>query len=147
MTETTDPVAIKKVVASSLSMFEKELCELIDELGPALMEEAQALAALAPDQAKRTACLHLRIDLQADWSKVTPRLRATLAQRVALSQPAETARYTDQALANLHILSDDELTVQLAMRELIDRVTSACGEETFALERRLAHSGRSAPRQ
>ena len=139
MTETTDPVAIKKVVASSLSMFEKELCELIDELGPALMEEAQALAALAPDQAKRTACLHLRIDLQADWSKVTPRLRATLAQRVALSQPAETARYTDQALANLHILSDDELTVQLAMRELIDRVTSACGEETFALERRLAH--------
>jgi uncharacterized membrane protein len=70
---------------------------------------------------------------------VLPKLRQALASRVEAAKPSDVPRYEQQAVANLHIMSDDELTVQLALREMIDRVTAACGEETFALERRLAH--------
>ena len=139
MTETTDPAAVKKVVGNARALLETELCALIDEIGPALVEETQARAVAARDEAKRAACLNLRIDLQNDWAKVTPQLKLALARRLDVAKPEEAARFSAPASASLHILSDEELTVQLAMRELIDRVTAACGEETYALERRLAH--------
>lgn len=134
-----DPAALSKLVDRCRELLANELCDLIDEMGPALVQDVQAMAASSRDEAKRTACLHLRIDLQADWRKVAPQLRDALARRVAAGKAGERAGYESHGAADLKILSDEDLTLQLAVRGMVDRVSHTCSEETQALERRIAH--------
>lgn len=135
----TDLTALRKLVDDCRERLDNDLCEMIEELGPTLIEEARALANASVDEAKSNACKRLHIDLQGNWIKLTPMLRAALARRAEPVKPAENPRQDDQILANLHVLSNDEVVVQIAMREVVDRIKVACSEETYALERRITH--------
>jgi hypothetical protein len=136
----TDPnqATLRELVGECRELLETELCDLIEELGPTLVEEARALANASADLAKRDACLRLQTALQSDWIKLPPAFRNALARRGEPATPDDRRRQEAEEAANLRILSDDEMAVQLAMRQTIDRVNLACTEETNALERRIS---------
>lgn len=134
----TNQATLRKLVDECRELLENELCDLIEELGPTLVEETRALANASQDIARRNACLRLQTALQSDWIKLTPVFRDALARRGEPVKPDERHRQDAQDLASLRILSDDEMAVQLAMREIVDRVDAACSEETNALERRIS---------
>jgi hypothetical protein len=137
MTDTTNLDTLRKLVGNCRERLESDLCELIEELGPTLGDEARELANASRDEAKRRDCLSLRNDIQGNWIKLTPVFRDLLARRADTTKPAEGLRPDTKSQANLHILSDDESALQVAMREIVDRISAACSEETYALERRI----------
>lgn len=134
----TNQAKLRELVGECRELLETELCDLIEELGPALVEEARALANASPDLAKRDACLRLQTALQNSWTRLTPAFRDALARRGEPATPDDRRRQEAQEAASLRILSDDEMAVQLAMRQTVDRVNAACTEETNALERRIS---------
>jgi hypothetical protein len=134
----TNMATLRELVGECRKLLENDLCDLIEELGPTLAEETRTLANTSRDQAKRKVCLQLRVDLQSDWSKLTPVFRDALARRAEPVKPSERPRQDDQDLANLQILGNDELAVQMIMREVVDRVDAACSEESYALDRRIS---------
>ena len=137
-----NPPALPKLLDDCRKRLDADLGELFDELGPTLVEDARTLANATEDDSRRRAYLMLRIDLQSDWTKLTAAFRTALAQRVIAAapgrSPTESLRAAESSLASLHILSDDETTVQIAMREVLSRIGDACADETNALERRIA---------
>jgi hypothetical protein len=134
----TNLTTLRELVGECRELLENDLCDLIEELGPTLVDETRTLANDSRDQAKRKTCLQLRVDLQSDWSKLTPVFRDALARRAEPVKPNEIPRQDDQDLANLQILGNDELAVQMVMHEVVDRVDAACSEETNALDRRIS---------
>jgi hypothetical protein len=130
--------ALREIVGECRKLLENDLCDLVEELGPTLVEETRTLASTSRDQAGRKACLQLRVDLQSDWIKLTPVFRDALARRDGPVKPSERPRQNDEDLASLQILGNDELAVQMAMREVVDHVDAACSEETNALDRRIS---------
>lgn len=137
MTE-TNLTALRELVQKCRDLSEHELCDLIEELGPTLIGEARELGSTSRLKIKRDAYLHLYGGLQDHWSKLPPLFRDTLTQRVVPLTPGERPQQEMQELAHLEILSDAELAVQVAVRDVVDRVKTACIEETSALERRLS---------
>jgi hypothetical protein len=133
-----NPAKLQELVGECRKLLENDLCDLIEELGPTLIDETRALANASRDQAKRKTCLQLHTGLQNDWGKLTPVFREALARRARPAKPGEMLRQDVQDLANLQILGNDELTAQMAMREVVDRVDAACSEETNALDRRIS---------
>lgn len=135
MTEDTT-AAIRGVVGKCRAQLDEELCDLVEELGPKLAATARDQAALTKEAATRVASLNLSFSIQDRWKLLLPPLQAALAQRAeAAAKPGHDHREPDTLL----ILSDGETTVQLAVREALDRVTAACREESGDLERRIAH--------
>ena len=125
------------LVGECRALLENELCELIEELGTALLDETRVLASATKDRAKRNDYLHLHANVQKDWLKLAPVFRSVFAKRSVSTKPAERHYEEDQSIANLQILGDDELAGQLAMRQIVDRVSTACHEETSGMERRV----------
>ena len=134
-----DLTKLRALVAECRKTLETEVCELTEELGPALIGEARALVSTSPDQAKRKDALLLHEELQGKWAKVTPMFRDALARRAGSAKSTDRPRPDDQNLAGLQILGDDELAAQIAMRAVVERVSSACNEETSALDRRITY--------
>lgn len=136
MTE-KDAATLGKLVASCRAQMENDLCELFEEMGPALVQDATARGSAARDHAQRIAASNLKLALPAHWEKVTPVLKAALAARVSKPKPAGPADSVD--LDSLTLLSDAEESIQLAVHEVIDRLTTACRDETNPLERRVSY--------
>ncbi len=134
----TNPAALRELVDECRQTLENDLCDLISELGPTLVNEARALAQASQDQARRNTCVQLQTDLRNDWIKLTPIFREALRRRAGPAKPGETLRRDSTDLANLQILSDAELSAQIAMIEVVERVDAACSEETNALDRRIS---------
>lgn len=129
---------LRELVDECREVLENDLCDLIEELGPTLADETRALANASQDKARRNTCLRLQTALQSDWTRLTPAFRDALARRGEPAKPEDRYRQDAEDLANLRILSDDEMAVQLAMNEIVERVSVACSEETHALERRIS---------
>ena len=72
--------ALHELVGTCRQRLEDDLCELMEELGPALIEEAAALAATSDDEARRSSYLDLRRSLGDRWQALTPALRQALAR-------------------------------------------------------------------
>lgn len=134
----TNPDELRKLVGECRKLLETDLCDLIEELGPTLADEARTLAASTRDYAKRGISLQLYSDIQNNWTKLTPEFRDALARRAGPAKPGETLRRDTTDAANLQILSDAELVAQIAMVEVVERVDAACSEETNALDRRIS---------
>ncbi|MDA8254766.1 MAG: DUF1631 family protein [Betaproteobacteria bacterium] len=134
----TNQATLRELVGECRELLETELCDLIEELGPTLIEEARALANASADLDKRNACLRLQTALLNSWIRLTPAFRDALTRRGEPATPDDRRRQEAQEAASLRILSDDEMAVQLAMRQTVDRVNVACTEETNALERRIS---------
>ena len=134
----TNPAALRELVGECRKILENDLCDLIEELGPTLADEARALAHASQDPARRNTCLQLRTDLQNDWIKLAPIFRGALARRAEPVKPGESLRQDARDPASLQILGDDELAAQIAMVEVVEHVDAVCSEETYALDRRIS---------
>jgi hypothetical protein len=66
---------------------------------------------------------------------VAPALKAALA---AATKPARPGLESEE-IANLQLLSDAEESIQIASNEALDRLTTACRDETNPLERRVSY--------
>lgn len=136
MTE-KDAATLGKLVASCRAQMESDLCELIEELGPALVQEAAARGNTGRDANRRIAASTLKLALPTHWDKVAPALKAALADRKSQAPKAGPADSVD--LDALKLLSDAEESIQLAVHDVIDRVVTACRDETNPLERRISY--------
>ncbi|MBN8474556.1 DUF1631 family protein [Sulfuritalea sp.] len=127
---------LRTLVDRCRDQVEGDLCELVAELGPALIEGARVLVASSRDDARRHACINLQFELRNHWAKAAPALKEALARR---RKPAPRAGQNYGDVENLQIVTDDETSMQLAMRGVVDRVNSACSEESSSLERRVSY--------
>ncbi|MCK9985146.1 MAG: hypothetical protein AzoDbin1_01618 [Azoarcus sp.] len=123
-----------ELVAGCRTQMENDLCELFEELGPVLTQVAITRINTSRDRAESRAAASLKLALPTQWGRVASSLRANLAAR-AVHATKSGYGLTDQE--NLRLLSAAEESVQLAMREVLDRVTLACRDETKPLERRI----------
>lgn len=135
MTEKTAET-LRSLVEGCRNQLDRELCELVEELAPALAQEARELSSSSRDDAKRLAAVTLQFEILDHWAKVTPALKDALALR---HTQATKSGPEFQRSENLHILSDSDTFRQIAEREIVDRVVTACKEETNALERRISY--------
>jgi hypothetical protein len=139
MTE-KDAATLAKLIAGCREQMESDLCELFEELGPALSQEAGERASASKDLAQRIAAGTLKPALHQHWGNVTPALTASLAERARhAAKPADGYGDGYGDARALKIATDAELALQLAAREVLERLTTACREETNALERRITY--------
>jgi hypothetical protein len=135
MTE-KDASTLAKLIAASRRQMESDLCELFEELGPALIQDAGERDNAGQDPGNRIAAASLKLALQKHWGEVTPALRTSLAGRAV--QTAKPGYGNGDARA-LKIVNDAEMALELAAREVLERLATACREETNALQRRISY--------
>ncbi|BAL27314.1 hypothetical protein AZKH_p0431 (plasmid) [Azoarcus sp. KH32C] len=121
-------------MAGCRAQMENDLCELFEELEPLLMQAVIECNNNSRDRARSIAAAVLRQALPSNWNKVASSLKVNLAARAVHGKKSD---YESTDLVNLRLLSQAEESVQLAMREVLDRVTLACRDETKPLERRI----------
>lgn len=131
-----NPADIRKLVGDCRERLVSELCDLVEELGPKLTEDALALARDAREPARRSAALAVQYAVKDHWPNLPPLLRDALKRSAEQAAKVGTGSLD---LAGLHVLSDDEHAAQLAMQEVVERVGAACSDETGPLDRRIAH--------
>lgn len=132
MTEKDAPLA--RLVAGCRTQLEHDLCELFEEMGPSLTQAATESGNAGRDRARNIAAAALVQALPTHWDKVSAALKANLAARAVHVARSE---FDSADQANLRLLSAAEESVQFAMREVLDRVTLACRDETKPLDRRI----------
>lgn len=133
MTE-RDADSLAKLVPGCRGQMEHDLCELFEELGPLLIQTAAARGSASRDNALRIAAATLELAIPKHWQAAASALRAHLAGRNVAA--ARSAYGTDDQ-ASLRLLSQAEESVQIAMRDVLERVTLACRDETKPLDRRM----------
>lgn len=129
-----DAATLGKLVEDCRAQMENDLCELFEELGPLLIQLAITRGNTSRDRAESSAAASLKLALPTHWGRVASSLRANLAARAV---HATKSGYGLADQENLRLLSAAEESVQLAMREVLERVTLACRDETKPLERRI----------
>ena len=135
MTE-KDAATLSRLVTGCREQMEGELVELVEELGPSLLQRSAARTFPASEPERRTAAATLKLALGAHWGKVAPALKTALASRTVVpAQPGLESR----DIANLKLLSDAEESILIASNEALDRLTTACRDETNPLERRVSY--------
>jgi hypothetical protein len=135
MTE-KDAATLSRLVTGCREQMEGELVELVEELGPSLLQEIAARTFPAREPERRIAAATLKLALGAHWGKVAPALKTALASRTVVpAQPGLESR----EIANLKLLSDAEESILIASNEALDRLTTACRDETNPLERRVSY--------
>jgi hypothetical protein len=78
MTE-KDAATLSRLVASCREQLENDLVELVEELGPALVQDVAARTYPAREPERRIAAATLKQALSTHWGKVTPALKTALA--------------------------------------------------------------------
>jgi hypothetical protein len=129
----------QRLLREARDLLQSDLGEWIEELGPGVAEELQTLANATRDDARKADYLRLRIDLQGRWDTLTEAFRGHLAKHLQPIRVLAKGKAEAPAFAELQLVDDQELTARIVMREFVARVSEACSEETYALERRLAH--------
>ncbi|KAF0162915.1 MAG: hypothetical protein FD157_3581 [Rhodocyclaceae bacterium] len=135
MTE-KDAATLAKLIAGCREQMESDLCELVEELGPELVQVVTARTYPAREPERRMAAATLKLALSAHWGKVAPALKAALAGR---SFKAARPGIGSQEPAKLQLLSKAAESIQIASNQILDRLTTACREETNPLERRITY--------
>lgn len=135
MTE-KDAATLAKLVAGCREQMESDLIELVEELGPDLLRDVAARTTPPQEPERRVAGSILKTALSAHWAKVAPALKAALAAR---SVQAARPGVRSQEPTKLQLLSEAEESIRLASQQILDRLTTACREETTPLERRISY--------
>ena len=123
-----------RIIAGCRTQMERDLCELFDELEPVLAQMAVSRADTSHVRRERIAAAALTKALPTIWEKVPHALREALGTRQV--DPAKSG-YDTAAQSAIRLLSREEETVRLAMRDVLERVALACRDESKALERRI----------
>ena len=135
MTE-KDAATLAKLVAGCREQMESDLCELVEEFGPALIEDVTARTSPAREPERRIAATALKLAVTDHWGKVAPALKTGLAGR---GLKAAGAGVESRRPAKLQLLSKSEESIQIASNQILERLTTACREETSPLERRTTY--------
>jgi hypothetical protein len=134
-----DQKTSERLLRECRDLLEHDLGELIEELGPVIAEEVLALIDSTRDEAKKAEYLRLRTDLKNRWEKLSAAYRAELTTQLRPVEPVEPAPREARKFAELELVSDQELTERIVMREFLGRVSEACSEEIYALDRRVGY--------
>jgi hypothetical protein len=129
----------ERLLRECRDLLEDDLGEWIDELGPVIAGEVLDLIDSTRDEARKAEYLRLRGDLQNRWETLTAAYRAELARQLQHINITENAQSEATGFADLQIVSDEDLTEQIVMREFVGRVSEACSEETYALDQRIGY--------
>lgn len=143
-----DPHISERLLRECRDLLEHDLGELIEELGPVIAEEVLALIDSTRDEARKSEYLHLRTDLKNRWETLTAAFCKALTQQLQPGKVIESSRLQAPRFADLQLVSDEELTERIVMREFLGRVSEACSEEIYALDRRVGYLiGREEPNE
>lgn len=134
-----DPHTAERLLRQCRDLLEHDLGELIEELAPVIAEEVLALIDLTRDETRKAEYLRLRTDLQNRWETLTSAYREELARQLQPVAPVETSKRGALDFADLQIVNDKDLAEQIVMREFVGRVSEACSEEIYALDRRIGY--------
>ena len=134
-----EPHTSERLLRECRDLLEHDLGELIEELGPVIAEEVLALIDATRDEARKTEYLRLRADLQNRWETLTAAYRGELDRQLQDVKVVETSQREAPSFADLQIVDDKDLTEQIIMREFVGRVSEACSEEIYALDRRIGY--------
>lgn len=136
-----DPHTSERLLRECRDLLERDLVEWIGELGPVIAGEVLDLIDSTRDDAKKAEYLRLRADLQSRWETLTAAYSTELARQLQQVSITENENAQSQAtgFAELQIVSDEDLTEQIVMREFVGRVSEACSEETYALDQRISY--------
>ncbi len=138
MNDIDQPTA-ERLLRECRELLEHDLGEFIDELGEVIAEEVLALIDSTRDEARKADYKRLRADLQNRWATLTAAYHSALTQQLQpVKVPVATPTVASD-FASLRLVSDQELTEQIVMREFVGRVREACSEEVYALDRRIAY--------
>ena len=129
----------ERLLRECRDLLEHDLGELIEELGPAIAEEVLALIDSTRDEARKAEYLRLRADLHNRWETLTAAYRGELTRQLQQVKVVETSQREAPKFADLQIVDDKDLTEQIIMREFVGRVSEACSEEIYALDRRIGY--------
>lgn len=129
----------ERLLGECRDLLEHELGEFIEELGPVIAEEVLALVDSTRDEAKKAQYQRLRGDLQNRWETLAAACRSELTKQLRQVESVVTPQGAAPEFGELQFVSDKELTEQILMREFVGRVSEACSEETYALDRRIGH--------
>ena len=121
-------------MASCRMQLENELCDLFDEMGPALVQAAIDRGKTSRDQGKKIAASTLKQALATSWGRVPHSLNMKLAARKVTAVKSD---YGSSNSVSLQLLSEAEESIQLAVRDVLDHLLLACREESRPLERRV----------
>lgn len=135
---TVAPQQAPRLLRECRDLFAADLDELFEELGPRVAEELSRLVESTRDERRKTDYLRLRNDLQARWEVLTSAFGEELATQLE-RQAAPATRADEPDLADLQLVSEEELAEQIVLREFVSRVAEACSEEIYALDRRIGH--------
>jgi hypothetical protein len=119
-------------------LLEGDLGEWVEELAPTVAEELFSIANAESDSAGRTRSLRLRDDILRSWPKLTHAFLDELARNPGVSR-GSALQPQASGHEELQLVDDQELSERIALREFVARVSEACAEEMFALEKRIEH--------
>ncbi|MBK8118950.1 MAG: DUF1631 domain-containing protein [Sulfuritalea sp.] len=134
-----DPHTAERLLRQCRDLLEHDLGELIEELAPAIAEEVLALIDSTRDEARKAEYLRLRTDLQSRWETLTSAYRKELSRQLQPGKLVTTSKPETPNFADLQIVDDKDLAEQIVMREFFGRVSEACSEEIYALDRRIGY--------
>lgn len=134
-----DQQTSERLLRECRDLLEHDLGEWLDELGPVIAGEVANLIDSTRDEAKKAAYLRLRADLQNRWATLTAEYSTELARQLHHVTIPEDPESETAGFADLQIVSDEDLTKQIVMREFVGRVSEACSEETYALDQRIGY--------
>ncbi|MBK7766942.1 MAG: DUF1631 family protein [Sulfuritalea sp.] len=134
-----DPHTAERLLRQCRDLLEHDLGELIEELAPAIAEEVLALIDSTRDEARKAEYLRLRTDLQSRWETLTSAYRKELSRQLQPGKLVTTSKPETPNFADLQIVNDKDLAEQIVMREFVGRVSEACSEEIYALDRRIGY--------
>ena len=138
MTANDQPLS-QRLLRECRDLLEHDLGELIEELGPVIAEDLSSLISTTRDDLRKREYVRLRGDLQERWDTLLDAFRDELARQVQPARVADTPTALAPRFSELQLVDDRELTEHIVMREFVGRVSEACSEEIYALDRRIAH--------
>lgn len=135
----TEPHLAQRLLRECRELLEHDLNEWIKELGPTIAEEVFTLANATRDNAKQSEYLRLRIDLQSRWDTLATTFDAALEKQLQHVKVVASTALDTGVPSELQLVDDRELTERIVTREFERRISEACSEEIYALDRRIAH--------
>ena len=135
----------QRILGESRVQLEECLMAWLREIAAPISEELFVLADSTRERQKQTRYLDLRADIEKDWPQLIEAFRREL-NREALrcldkSRPNSSNREAALEVADfagLTLLTDEDLSENIVIREFSAQLSETCNTELYALDRRVA---------
>lgn len=131
------PIA-QRLLRQCRELLECDLGEWIQEVGALIAEEVFELANTTMESARQGEYLRLRSEVQVRWQTLVDAFCAQLARDLQPMRVVDSRPPLPRSLDEMQLVDDAELTARIVMQEFVGRMSEACAEEMYALDRRMA---------